>query len=122
MTQPNVSAESAIFQVPEIQADSDTQSQMNSDTQSQVDSNEPAEQSTVEQKRGRGRPRPLHSIQRDQAVYEFLSEHGELSRNRIAKELGLSGSDVYQTLNRLRRDKRVDKSPDYNVWYVTPQD
>jgi predicted ArsR family transcriptional regulator len=58
-------------------------------------------------KRPRGRPRPQETIDRDNAVLAYLTEHGPQTRNALADALGQEKSRIWLSLDRLRRDGRV---------------
>jgi DNA-binding MarR family transcriptional regulator len=61
---------------------------------------------TTEDKRGRGRPRPLAAIERDAMLLALLRK-GPKTRNQICKETGLATSIVYLSLDRLRKRDKV---------------
>lgn len=73
-------------------------------------------------KRPRGRPRPQETIERDQKILSLLRDLGPRTRNTIAEDLGLSVTIVYLSLDRLRREDKVQIRPDTNgpgaVWMV----
>jgi len=56
--------------------------------------------------RGRGRPRPAETIDRDERIHTLLAS-GARSRGQIAQETGLTTDLVRLALRRLRRDGRV---------------
>ena len=58
------------------------------------------------ERRGRGRPRPAETIERDDCIYGLLKK-GALSRGQIAVETGLTTDLVALSLKRLKRDERV---------------
>lgn len=58
------------------------------------------EQQTVS--RGRGRPRPTETIDRDNQIHALLAHEGALSRGQIAEETGLTTDLVRLALRRLR--------------------
>jgi len=67
----------------------------------------------------RGRPRPEESIQRDDAVFRYLEEHGADTRNAIAAALGIDPSLTYLALDRLRKVGRVKRclsGTGFSVW------
>lgn len=64
------------------------------------------EQQTVS--RGRGRPRPAETIERDERIHQLLTA-GPWSRGQIAQETGLTTDLVHLALRRLERDGRVRK-------------
>jgi predicted ArsR family transcriptional regulator len=65
------------------------------------------ENAMSETRRPRGRPRPQETIDRDNAVLEYLNTHGAQSRNALAEALHEEKSRVWLSLDRLRRDGRV---------------
>lgn len=62
------------------------------------------EQQTVG--RGRGRPRPAETIDRDEYIYVLLAD-GALSRGQIAQRAGLTTDLVRLALRRLQKGGRV---------------
>lgn len=62
--------------------------------------------SQTAERRGRGRPRPAETIERDDRIYGLLAE-GALSRSQIAVETGLTTDLVALALRRLKRDGRA---------------
>ncbi len=62
-------------------------------------------QQTAE-RRGRGRPRPAETIERDERIHQLLAD-GALSRGQIAQHTGLTTDLVALALGRLRRADRV---------------
>jgi hypothetical protein len=60
----------------------------------------------TEVKLGRGRPRPEEAIQRDASVLKLLKS-GPLTRNQLRDATGLTGTIVYLSLSRLRREGKV---------------
>lgn len=66
-----------------------------------------ASQSTAN---GRGRPRPEETVQRDEAVYAALEQPG--TRADLVERTGLTQNQVYLSLWRLNRDKRVERTRD----------
>jgi predicted ArsR family transcriptional regulator len=65
------------------------------------------ENTMSETKRPRGRPRPQETIDRDNAVLAYLTEHGPQTRNALADALGQEKSKIWLSLDRLRRDNQV---------------
>lgn len=65
----------------------------------------------------RGRPRPDSTIQRDEQVAQALVAGGK-TREDLATETGLTKSEVYLSLHRLRRAGRVERTRDggKHVW------
>jgi predicted ArsR family transcriptional regulator len=59
--------------------------------------------------RGRGRPRPTETIDRDQQTLELLSR-GPLTRKELADRLGVNLNLAYLTLDRLRELGRVRRT------------
>lgn len=53
-------------------------------------------------KRGRGRPRPSETKERDNQILALLST-GPRTRNQICSETGMATSIVYLSLDRLRK-------------------
>lgn len=47
--------------------------------------------------------RPPGVVERDEAVFAYLKEHGMSSRNAISEALGFSHSLTYLSLDRLRK-------------------
>lgn len=74
------------------------------------------------EKKGRGRPRPLETIERDEQVYAALAQE-QRSREDLAKQFGVNLNIIYMSLIRLRRDGRVHKvrSGKYHLWTQTYQ-
>ena len=62
-------------------------------------------QQTAERK-GRGRPRPAETIERDKRIHQLLAE-GALSRGQLAAATGLTTDLVALALKRLKRDDRI---------------
>lgn len=58
-------------------------------------------------KRPRGRPRPQETIDRDRRVLAYLEQEGPQTRNRLAEVLGEEKSKVWLSLDRLRREGKV---------------
>lgn len=67
---------------------------------------------------GRGRPRPSATLERDEKVYEFLSEGGK-TRPEVAEKFELSVAEAYLALARLRTAGRVqsEKRDGKTVWF-----
>lgn len=63
-----------------------------------------------EPKRGRGRPRPQATIDRDNAVYNLLkvSDENGATKEAIATELGEKEQQVYSSLRQLTREGRAE--------------
>ena len=74
------------------------------------------------EKKGRGRPRPLSTIERDEAVYELLSGEWK-SRQELADRLQVNSNIIYMSLVRLRNAGRALKVRDgkYHRWTQTYQ-
>jgi len=69
-------------------------------------------------KRGRGRPRPQAVIDRDKRLVELVNERPH-SRAELATILGITESQVYLALSRLRGDglvRRCVQEDGTNVW------
>jgi Mn-dependent DtxR family transcriptional regulator len=62
-----------------------------------------------EEKRGRGRPRPAATVERDELIFRTLHEQGPTGRQSLADMFGVNPNIVYLSLNRLRRAGRVEK-------------
>lgn len=62
---------------------------------------------STEQKRPRGRPRPVETIRRDQQIIGLLTVEGPHTRNQIAERMRLSKTITYLALDRLRRNGQV---------------
>lgn len=69
------------------------------------------------EKRGRGRPRPLSTIERDEAVFMLLSGEPK-SRQQLADYLDVNINVIYLSLTRLSRAGRAVKVRDgkYHRW------
>lgn len=65
----------------------------------------------------RGRPRPETTIQRDEQVAQALVAGGK-TREDLATETGLTKSEVYLSLHRLRKAGRVERTREggKHVW------
>jgi Mn-dependent DtxR family transcriptional regulator len=62
-----------------------------------------------------GRPRPQDTIDRDEKVYQILTESGALKKPDVAERLGIEPKLAYMSLYRLRRQGYVQKSKG-NKW------
>lgn len=73
-----------------------------------------------EEKRGRGRPRPEFTQQRDEQVFQILHVNGPTSRAVIAEHLAVNVNIVYLSLNRLRNAGRIEKvrRGKHHLWAV----
>ena len=73
-----------------------------------------------EEKRGRGRPRPDFTRQRDEQVFQILHYNGPTGRAEIAARLQVNANIVYLALGRLRGSGRVEKirNGKYHLWAV----
>jgi hypothetical protein len=76
----------------------------------------------VTEKKGRGRPRPADTIERDEQVFRALAS-GMRGREDLAAEFGVNVNIIYMSLVRLRRDGRVHKVRDgkFHRWIQTYQ-
>jgi predicted ArsR family transcriptional regulator len=74
----------------------------------------------TEEKRGRGRPRPTSTIERDEQVFLTLHNNGPTSRAQIAEWLGVNVNVIYLSLTRLRTAQRVEKirRGKHHLWAV----
>lgn len=63
----------------------------------------------VEEPIGRGRPRPIESIERDEKILKLLKGKTPMTRNQIADKLDLRRGLVYLSLDRLRKEGRIDR-------------
>lgn len=76
-------------------------------------------------KRGRGRPRPDETVERDNVIMRSLEEAGTdgLSRDALVEKLGgdIKPGLVYLSLYRLRKDGRVrsGRANGKHMWYTT---
>lgn len=61
-----------------------------------------------EERKGRGRPRPESTIERDEAVFLALHNNGPTSRAQLTEWFGVNQNIVYLSLNRLRRAGRIE--------------
>lgn len=75
-----------------------------------------------ETKRGRGRPRPSSTLERDEKVCEYLHYNGPTSRSALADHFGVNQNLIYLSLGRLRQADRVQKVRDhkFHLWQCTP--
>lgn len=64
---------------------------------------------TTTERRGRGRPRPVDTIDRDQQTLELLAR-GPLSREELADMLGVNLNLAYLSLDRLRLAGKVRRT------------
>lgn len=73
-------------------------------------------------KKGRGRPRPVATIERDEQVHAALKD-GMRGREDLAAEFGVNVNIIYMSLIRLRRAGRVHKVRDgkFHRWTQTFQ-
>lgn len=73
-----------------------------------------------EVKRPRGRPRPDETVERDEMILAALRELGPQTRNTLAERFSLPVTQVYLSLDRLRRRGEVRICADTNgpgsVW------
>jgi transposase len=71
-----------------------------------------------EEKRGRGRPRPEFTVNRDEEVFDYLVSHGASGRQKIAEDFGVNVNIVYLSLHRLRRQGRAEKvrNGKFHLW------
>ena len=61
------------------------------------------------EKRGRGRPRPDFTKERDEAVFYALHVNGPTSRQALADIFTVNVNIIYLSLGRLRTAGRVEK-------------
>jgi len=75
-----------------------------------------------ENKRGRGRPRPSSTLERDEEVCTFLHYNGPTGRVRLAEHFQVNQNIIYLALGRLRKAGRVTKMRDHklHLWACTP--
>lgn len=73
-------------------------------------------------KRGRGRPRPSTTMERDEEVCMFLHLNGPTGRSRMADHFGVNQNLIYLALGRLRKTGRVEKvrNAKLHLWQCTP--
>lgn len=69
----------------------------------------------------RGRPRPGHTIERDELVFEKLNE--SMTKAQLVESTGLPKNEVYLSLYRLRAAGRIERSRagGNHVWSRAPQ-
>ena len=75
----------------------------------------------TEEKRGRGRPRPQSTIQRDGEILDILQRSGmPVGRKPLAEMLGVNQNIIYLSLSRLRRDGLVKtvRQGKHHLWTV----
>lgn len=74
----------------------------------------------MEEKKGRGRPRPVSTLERDEEVFKMLND-APRSRQQLADYLGVNLNIVYMSLIRLRRAGRVTRvrNGKYHLWMQT---
>lgn len=60
----------------------------------------------------RGRPRSQEAMDRDQRVFDTLTNGQQKTRNEIAEELGFTGGLTYLSLYRLVRENKVVRVSD----------
>jgi predicted transcriptional regulator of viral defense system len=74
----------------------------------------------TEEKRGRGRPRPTATIERDEQVFLSLHNNGPTSRAQVAEWFGVNPNIIYLALNRLRNAGRIEKvrRGKHHLWAV----
>jgi len=82
---------------------------------------------TAEPKRGRGRPRPQETIDRDNRVYALLAgadPSDGISKESIASELGEKEQQVYSSLRQLTKEGRAEtrylKGSGYRWFALSP--
>src|SRR5690606_22959759 len=68
-------------------------------------------QDAPQERRGRGRGRPADVVERDEKVLSAVTAEG-ITREKIAEVTGLDPTRVYQSLWRLRRDGKVERTRD----------
>lgn len=73
-----------------------------------------------EEKKGRGRPRPEITKQRDEEIFLALHNNGPTGRAQIAEWFNVNQNVVYLSLGRLRAAGRVEKvrRGKYHLWAV----
>lgn len=71
--------------------------------------------------RRRGRPRPDATLKRDEHVYEVLTS--PMTKNTVAEVAGISRSEAYLSLWRLRYNKRVRsiRNGSTHTWERVPE-
>lgn len=74
-----------------------------------------------ESKRGRGRPRPSFTLERDEEVCRFLHHNGPTGRSVLADHFRVNANLIYLSLGRLRKAGRVQKVRDHKIhlWQCT---
>ena len=63
----------------------------------------------AEEKRGRGRPRPDATRERDEQVFYALHVNGPTGREALAQMFGVNVNIIYLALGRLRKAGRVER-------------
>ena len=73
-------------------------------------------------KRGRGRPRPEFTMERDEKVFYALHVNGPTSRTALAEMFGVNVNIIYLSLDRLRKVGRIEKirRGKFHLWAVAP--
>lgn len=73
-----------------------------------------------EERKGRGRPRPDFTKQRDEEVFLALHNNGPTSRAQIAIWLNVNQNVIYLSLSRLRKVGRIEKvrQGKHHLWAV----
>lgn len=80
-----------------------------------------ASQPAPDAPRRRGRPRSPQTVERDERVLGALRDGGQLTKEQLVEQLGLSPNMVYLSLWRLRREGRVLReatTSERHVWRV----
>lgn len=74
----------------------------------------------MSEKRGRGRPRPADTVNRDEQVFAALAL-APRGREDLAREFGVNLNIIYMSLIRLRKQGRVQPVRDgkYHLWTQT---
>lgn len=75
----------------------------------------------TEEKRGRGRPRPQFTLERDVQILDILQRSGmPVGRKPLAEMLGVNQNIIYLSLSRLRRDGLVKtvRQGKHHLWTV----
>lgn len=74
----------------------------------------------MSEKRGRGRPRPDFTKERDEQVFYALHVNGPTGRKQLAEMFNVNVNIIYMSLVRLRRVGRVEKIRDgkRHLWAV----
>lgn len=68
-----------------------------------------------------GRPRPLVTVRRDQAIAQMLTEHGPMATRDVADRLRLPPELIRLAMRRLREQGKVRRSLDdggRSVWHL----